>query len=944
MALNVETYQITKKNIKSTSGIGDVPQEILDRLDVLESNQNTILGEYFFDFYDDRFIDIYKSTVIKSGAGLIPRQYVDLYITGLDKNDDCIDYDKSSGIKYHNNGVSLLNTSTLNGELFLFPIKITKDSIGMKFHSSFVNKSTTGQTDVTLLSDCRLWFTSGVDNIGRLWILRMPQYDTSVSNTVTEYAYLDLYDTDMTLIKTIQIAKKDIVNQSNEYNLYFEASNMIFLDDNTCILTVRRGLYMRNGLTRDFAWSNGWDDNSMTDLIISIKDDGTVKQLGSASGYYFVSKVNYPYYHYGSSKNLMYAKNGSLLLIGGTYSYRSHYQNYDSDMNRNLIGFDIRDLNNITISKSEAVKYPDRADGIGNRWMGNSIIQSNMFTRNDYFYNFVTSVKRIDSGNKLSDIFNLQCGLDVANNTFYSDNSQSEPNQIGLIDEAEDPVVIYTHPGFNGIYYNSSNGKLYIFGNGQDDNAMIRCYDINWTSRIDGKLKVKKLLEKEIELSTSTWGSIKDDTTMNATAAIYPSYSVRGYQSNPWQYMKIINFKNSLHLFYYAPQSKSNNNLCLKYMCLDYELNIISDEIILNRQNNGSDTINNIAHFEVREVNNELIILASKGNIEDYTADLEDNNNKLKLLEFFKIDIVESTVKFYYLNESNNTWIEIKNNDTILFDNPVDYVKVKAILKAGNYGASPKINDFTIQSWTNNGDNLRWSEYYSNKIDCFQGNGKAVIHVDQDAKDGVINWFISFDGGKNYSELTLDEEFAYSHLETVDCRLKAEIGVKDNSENIPQINSYTIKTNHMVFHTDLEEIQINLIKTNFKIDTYANASKNGLLKMTIDTLSDESNIDKANSDYTYLSSTGSVTGKYIQTIPEDVSDNIKTVLLVVDETLNYEDEIDYYVSIDGGITFKEITPNCKTQITNTNSSKCSLILRAVMKGNAKLNAWGIAWN
>ena len=940
MALNVETYQLSKKDKQVSSGSGGVSQEVLDRLDTLESNQNTILGEYFFDFIDDRFIDLYRSTVIKSGSSLIPRQYINLHITGLDKNDDCIDYDKSTGIKYYNNHVSLLNVSTLSGELYLFPIKITEGSVGIKFHSNFANKSTTGQSDATVLSDGRLWFTSGVDNIGRLWIIRMNQYETSDTN-----AYLDIYEPNMTLIKTIPIVKSNIIGRTEtRYNFYFEASNMIFLEDNTCILTVRRSPYIRNGLTRDYTWSGYWNDDSRVDLIMSIKDDGTIVQLYSAAGYYYNNNSDsaYPYYQYGSSQNLMEIKNGVLFFSGGTYAYRAHYQTNDANMNRNVIGIDIRNLNSISLRENK-LSFPNRPDGLGNRWLGNSIIQSNLFVRNSYFYNFVTSVKRIDSPNKISDLYSFQCGFDLSSKRLYSDTSETKPNQIQLLDEAEDPDVIYTHPGFNGIYYNTSNNKLYVFGNGKDTRGMIRCYDIDWTSRIDGKLKVKKILERIIDLKASSWGAISSDTTMNSSNC-YPTYEHRGYQSNPWQYMKIIDFKGALHLFYYAPQSPSISNLCLKYMCVDYELNQVIDETILNRQNDKPDMTNNIAHFEVKELNDELIILISRGNAEEYTADLNNPANKAKTIEFFKIDLVESTVKFYYLNESNNTWIEIQNNATVLFDHPTDYVKIKAALRAGNYGSSPRIDDFTIQSWTNGNDKLRWSEYYSNKIDCLQGNGKAVIHVDQDEKDGVINWFISFDGGKNYSPLTLDEEFAYTHLEAVDCRLKAVIGTKDNSDKIPQINSYTIKTNHIVFHTDLEEIQINLIKTNFKIDTYTNASRNGLLKMTIDTLSDDNNIDKAKSDYHYLPATGSVAGNYIQTIPEDVIDNIKTVLLVVDEVLENGAEIDYFISVDGGISFKKVKPNIKTQITNTNSSKCSLVLKAVMKGNARLSAWGIAWN
>ena len=151
----------------------------------------------------------------------------------------------------------------------------------------------------------------------------------------------------------------------------------------------------------------------------------------------------------------------------------------------------------------------------------------------------------------------------------------------------------------------------------------------------------------------------------------------------------------------------------------------------------------------------------------------------------------------------------------------------------------------------------------------------------------------------------------------------------------------------MVLHSDLEEVQINLIKTNFKIDTYTNASKNGLLKMTIDTLSSNNNIDATNSDYMYYPLVGRIGGNFARTIPEVIAEGTLTLLLTTDEILDAakpNSKILYEVSIDGGVTFKSIVPNVKLQVNNTNSVTDTLVMKAIFYDGAQLSAWGWAWD
>jgi hypothetical protein len=401
--------------------------------------------------------------------------------------------------------------------------------------------------------------------------------------------------------------------------------------------------------------------------------------------------------------------------------------------------------------------------------------------------------------------------------------------------------------------------------------------------------------------------------------------------------MKIIEYNNQLHLFFMAPQSDSIKRLCLKYMSFDYDLNVVIEETIIYTQE--TDT-RKLQDFNVSIFNDELLVLYSVGNRNDFKE-----NNSSSQLYAVKIGYVTSDIKFYYLDDVKRIWTNINSGDQAIFDGPVSKITMKAVLESDTYNSSPTINNMTIQTWNNNNGVSRQSEYYSKRIEEVQDDGKGVLSADYEENDGVIDWFVSYDGGQNYNKINLNEEFVFTHLDAPDFRVKAVMSVTDNAKKLPIIHSYTLKTNSLVLHSDLEEIQINLIKTNFKIDTYTKASKNGLMKMTIDTLSDENFIDQKNSDYTFYNSYGYAGGNYLRTKPEEVSEKVRSILLSVDEICeNPNSKIVYSASADGGVTFKEIKPNVKTQLTNTNSEKDKIVMKAVFYEGAKLNAWGWAWD
>ncbi len=132
-----------------------------------------------------------------------------------------------------------------------------------------------------------------------------------------------------------------------------------------------------------------------------------------------------------------------------------------------------------------------------------------------------------------------------------------------------------------------------------------------------------------------------------------------------------------------------------------------------------------------------------------------------------------------------------------------------------------------------------------------------------------------------------------------------------------------------------------LAMTNFKLDSYTNASKNSMKNLIIDCFNDTTGLDLINTTATFDSSAKSMKLGIVQS-NNDMTSSIPTaILLTVDETLD-AGSITYQVSRDGGLSWVVILPQVKTAITS--GSGLSIIVKANITGDAQLNAWAYSWS
>lgn len=901
MALNVETYQLAKRNVGGSSD--NIPMEILDRIENLENNQMKVHSEFFCNFNDPKYTDLSKTTVILTNEGVVAAQYLTLIKDDF-FNDNMVDYDNSFGITLKNENIVLDNSSTIYGELHTFMYEVNKAQ-GFKFNTKYKNQFSFGSTKVDTASNDELWFTSKIDNYGRLWLLYTKQF----AATSTGKVKLVIFNKDMTIYKQSEInANLIFANGTAQYPLF--SGSISFTEQNIALVCTSTMASVRNGI----GLAN--EMNTKTENLSILDENGNTRKLVEHNPYSYVGGYLYGY-RTGCPNQALYYNKQICFESGG---YSNYVRNSGYNYGRCIARYGLRtpdgiDNVNSTISLSATVAQND-PNVISYGQISNFI--SNMFHRENYFYTFSCLAGLLSSPVNIQHLLLNESLLNHSDDTFLNFLGAGF-RRYGV--SAPSKTVMYTSPGFNGFYYKKNTNKLYIIGNINNTSALLNRYDVNWGSRNTTSITLANDISKTAVLNHAT-------------------YDLSRGGDSSHQYAKFIDDGNLIHILFTGPTSVTNTARSLRYMCINYDMDVVIPDTAL--YTSVSDTTDYISHFEGNVVNGKFIALLSTGNINS-TVDV---NNGSKILSI-EVGRVETSIKFFYATNKNLQWRSINPQDEVLFNEPVDGIKIRAIFESPNYNTSTNLDSIILETWNSENSTSRQSEYHSNRIPTIQNDGKGVLTADYDTGDGVIEWFISFNGGQSYSKVQIGEEFAYTHIQAPDFRVKAVLGIQDNMIKPPIIRSYTLKTSHVVVHSDLEQIQLNLMKTNFKIDTYTNASKNGLFKMTIDTLSDNNGIDDSKSDYTYIYQEGKVTGNYIQTIPEVISSPIKSVLLATDEVHNPNNansKIKYFVSIDNGVTFRGIEPNVKLQVSSTNVSDCVLIMRAVFYDGAKLSAWGWAWD
>lgn len=334
------------------------------------------------------------------------------------------------------------------------------------------------------------------------------------------------------------------------------------------------------------------------------------------------------------------------------------------------------------------------------------------------------------------------------------------------------------------------------------------------------------------------------------------------------------------------------------------------------------------------------------------SIDINTHNDKVflwvgtnKNILQYNFDNYYTKTKYKLSNDNGNNWFYVENGEMLNFPTNGKELKVAIELETPSYSSliSPVINSFKVEEW---GKDMQGEEkkatFVTKPLPVVYNSGKGKFFATQELNNGKIEWYISNDNGTNWNVLPYGQEFDFSSYIGDTIILKAELFSPASEMMSPEITKYTLQTSSVVMQTDLEEITINLMKTNFKIDSFTNASKNGLQNMTIDVFSDTKGINEDLSTYTFDPNLKAVGGTTIVSKVDKIKENTNIILLTVDE-LPTTGSTTYEVSRDGGQTWLNIIPNTQMSIRPLGKGT-DLVLKANFTGDAKLTAWAYAWN
>lgn len=330
-----------------------------------------------------------------------------------------------------------------------------------------------------------------------------------------------------------------------------------------------------------------------------------------------------------------------------------------------------------------------------------------------------------------------------------------------------------------------------------------------------------------------------------------------------------------------------------------------------------------------------------------YTTQDREIANKIYVKDSISI---MSSIKYSVKNNTEQTWKEALPGVPVKFESVGNEITIKAYMETPEpVNNIPSIDSILINQW-NDEQIVQTADLITQQIPIIKDtNAKLMITSSQEENSGSIEWMISLDNGVNWYQVNLAESVSLG-INTGYVKIKAVLKANVDSEIKPLIKDYNIQTSSIVFNSDLETLQINLMKTNFKIDTFTNASKNGLTNMTIDVFSDENGIDKEVSEYIYDNINKCVHTGTVVTNSEDIEDSVNTILLTSDVIIpsvysSYQlkdNLVEYFVSKDDGATWKSIVPNVTSHL-NELASTGKLRIKMNVVGDVKINAIGYAW-
>lgn len=305
--------------------------------------------------------------------------------------------------------------------------------------------------------------------------------------------------------------------------------------------------------------------------------------------------------------------------------------------------------------------------------------------------------------------------------------------------------------------------------------------------------------------------------------------------------------------------------------------------------------------------------------------------------------VVNFTVKNYISNDGGSTWHPATSGEIITFPEIGDRLRVKFELKTSVPGYSSEILGYDIIEGNDLPESDSIKTFQSTKLPSSGLISGAMLTATVDESGGGrVEWFLSNDGGLTWDETNLGEYTQFTKAYGSDIRLKAILRYPIGATKPPIIHGYGLTSYNVISASDVHDLQINMMKTNFRIAALSNATKYNMRNMVVDTFTDTTGINVAKTTSTYDGVLKAYKNLIVETLPTEATSD-PTLMTIIGEESIESGTVIYYGSRDGGVTWVEAVNDVVNFDSRFHPMGTSLAVKAEMTGICTLHAIAFAW-
>lgn len=880
-----------KKLGSGGEGGGSVPTDFVERVEKLENQQKRVNVELVDDLTTLEHINTLNKLRILDGEMELIKSS-NAFEEEFDTN-DIIDETASLNVTTKNGQLVIEDTLAIvvNGMMTTKVIDVEATDTITLTASEIKPDGYAGDTEV--YREGKQWVCTSTDSKGNIWVFSADhrQYTANVK------IELNIFDETGNLIKTTEIS-----TGTTKYCLMFGGKVSFDMFGNAYLMATLRDDRIATGTHAGFDGDSHSSNNPGTITTGLGYGNATINLtfIFNSAGellktmHKLTSTYNYSYF-----RGLGVVSNPDFIFSPKGYAVR-----LNSPVGTMFTGGSNTSSSVITASQ-QTNKDTIEVFTVSNTGELTKMKSVSLLTTGSFTSRFTFNWSMFLRGEDIYILYNNEYQVFALGDSYYKliklsyDNGVVSVEDIHTFETGKRPFAICG--GINGAIYNRFNDCLYVF-TGHTNTLKINRFRFTDTG-LEHESTKQHTLEKSI---------------------YHALYCQTGIAT------KFIVQDDLIHIAY-PGSNEGGSGTSLRYMSIDFNGNIVTQPSLVAYHETL--TIN---HFNMQFVGGELVFSYGFGSTSASTG----------ITEMAVWKPLNTDISYEILNVATGDWYDITNGDTITLNSPTEQLKVRTTLTSPQYRVTPAVERLVLEYATSEDKANTVGEMTTKRLPSVSSSGRGVLTAEYELNEGTVDWFVSFDGGVTWKAVQIGYEFLFNYVDAPDFRVKAVLQIPSFNAKSPVVRSYTLRTDSVVLHSDIEEIQVNLMKTNFKIDTFTNATRNDMIKMTIDTFADDAGIDYSLSDCTFNRISCSVGGNVVVSTESNTSSTMNYILLTSDEMLPYTDSyVEYYISRDSGATYTKIDKDVKCTVPKPSSGASSTIrVKAMMYNGAELNAWAWAWN